>query len=139
MIAPPQVASTLGAAVEHFAFKGHRNMQHLFWLLPGKLAGRPGPNRLPWRRDELQAAGIDAILPVNDGACCDPRECRAPGLVYRCQPMPDSEPPQPGDDLICRTQLLEAYAYTRAQNQENKAVLVHCSAGKVGSIEKASS
>lgn len=42
------------------------SMQHLFWLVEGKIAGRSGPNKDPWDLAELKAAGIRAVLSVNE-------------------------------------------------------------------------
>jgi protein-tyrosine phosphatase len=105
-------------------------MQHVFWLLPGRLAGRAGPNRVPWDLRALRAQGIDAVLSVNDGEACDLAEFAAQGLQYRCVPFPPNEPPLAGDEKICRQGLPVAYEFVRAQHAAGRAVLVHCSAGK---------
>ena len=47
-------------------------MQHLFWLVEGKVAGRSGPNKDPWDLQALKEAGIGAILSVNGGEGCEP-------------------------------------------------------------------
>ena len=105
-------------------------MRHVFWLLPGRLAGRPGPDREPWDLDALRAMGIDAVLSVNDGKGCERAELEALGLEYHCAPLPPNEPPQAGDEEICRAALPAAYDFVRAQHEAGRAVLVHCSAGK---------
>lgn len=105
-------------------------MQHIFWLLPGRLAGRPGPNRQPWDLRALQGMGIDAVLSVNDGEGCERPEFAALGLHYHCVPLPPNEPPQPGDEEICHAGLPVAYDFVSAQHADQRAVLVHCSAGK---------
>jgi protein-tyrosine phosphatase len=101
-----------------------------FWIDPGRLAGRPGPNRFPWDLGQLRAAGIGAVLSVNDGASCRREEIEAAGLAYRCVPLPDHEPPEPGDDAICLRGLAEAQAFIEAQHALERAVLVHCTSGK---------
>lgn len=74
--------------------------------------------------------GIDAVLSLNDGEGCDPAEFSALGLDYRCVPLPPNEPPEPGDEDICRTSLPAAYDFVVGQHAGHRAVLVHCSAGK---------
>jgi len=105
-------------------------VQHVFWLIPGRLAGRAGPNRRPWDLVEIRSLGIGAVLSVNDGEACDPRAFAPLGLRYRCVAMPPNEPPAPGDGDRCREALPEAYAWVRERHEEGLAVLVHCSSGK---------
>ena len=105
-------------------------MQHVFWLLRGQLAGRPGPNREAWDLRGLRELGIDAVLSVNDGEGCDPAELADLGVGYCCVPLPPNEPPLPGDEDLCRAGLPVAYDFVSAQHIHRRAVLVHCSAGK---------
>lgn len=37
-------------------------MNSTFWIIKGKLAGRPGPTKAPWSPIELRNNGIDSIL-----------------------------------------------------------------------------
>ena len=53
-------------------------MKKVFWLIPGQLAGRPGPDLEPWDLAELRTAGIGAVLSVNDGSLCYPEEFACP-------------------------------------------------------------
>ena len=105
-------------------------MQHVFWLIPGRLAGRAGPNREPWDVDALRRLGIDAVLSLNDGEGCEPAAFAALNVDYHRVSLPPNEPPQPGDDEICVLGLPAAYDYVRAQHAGSRVVLVHCSAGK---------
>jgi hypothetical protein len=105
-------------------------MDKVFWLLAGRLGGRPGPDREPWNPGALREGGIDAILSVNDGAACDPEVLAASGIAYARVSLPPNAPPQPGDDEICLDALPRAYAFVQAQIVEGRAVLVHCSSGK---------
>ena len=105
-------------------------MDHLFWIIPGKLAGRPGPDLEPWDLQALREGGIGAVLSVNDGYLCEPEQFEACGLVYACVPFPDVAPPRPGDEEICRSVLPQAYAFVQEQLVDGHAVLVHCTAGK---------
>src|SRR5688500_10868803 len=76
-------------------------MENVFWVIAGKLAGRPGPDRVPWNLAAMRDAGIGAILSVNDGLLCHPEDFEACGIVYACIPLSENAPPQPGDDEIC--------------------------------------
>jgi hypothetical protein len=118
-------AALAGAAL----FKGV-TMDKLFWLLPGKLAGRPGPDLDPWDLPALRAAGIGAILSVNDGCLCVPEAFTAAGIAYACVPFSDTAPPRPGDEEHCRKALPRAYAFVQAELARDHGVVVHCTAGK---------
>jgi protein-tyrosine phosphatase len=105
-------------------------MNHVFWLVPGKLAGRPGPDKAPWDLAAMRGAGIGAILSVNDGLLCHPEDFAAAGLVYACIPFTDSAPPQPGDDVTCLRVLRAAHAFVEDQLAAGRATVVHCTSGK---------
>lgn len=105
-------------------------MQNLFWLIPGKLAGRPGPDRAPWKPAALRDAGIGAVLSVNDGLLCHPADFRACGIAYSCVPLSDNAPPQPGDDATCLRALPTAHAFVKEHVANGTMTVVHCSSGK---------
>lgn len=105
-------------------------MKHLFWLIPDKLAGRPGPDRAPWKLAALREAGIGAVLSVNDGLLCHPEDFQAHGISYACIPLSDNAPPQPGDEEACLRALPAAGAFVREQLANGRITLVHCSSGK---------
>jgi len=105
-------------------------MNHVFWLVPGVLAGRSGPDRDLWSAEDLRAGGIGAVLSVNDGAACHAGDFTALGMSYRCIPLSDNAPPRDGDIEHCLDALPEAYDYVRAGLDRQRGVLVHCSSGK---------
>ena len=105
------------------------HVDKLFWIIPGRVAGRPGPDLEPWRLESFRDAGIGAVLSVNDGRLCQSAEFEACGLAYACVPLSDVAPPQPGDDEICLSALPKAYAFVQAQLAQGQTVLVHCTAG----------
>lgn len=105
-------------------------MEQIFWLVPGALAGRAGPDLSPWNLASLRGGGFDAVLSVNDGAGCYPEEFAALGMSYRCIPLSDNAPPRDGDVEQCLEALPEAYAFVRGEIDRHRAVLVHCRSGK---------
>ncbi len=105
-------------------------MNHLFWVVPGRLAGRPGPDRVPWKLGELRGAGIGAVLSVNDGLLCHPADFRRIDMAYECIPLSGNAPPQPGDIEHCLEALPRALDFVERQLAEGRTTLVHCSSGK---------
>jgi protein-tyrosine phosphatase len=105
-------------------------MQHLFWLLPKRLAGRSGPNLDPWDLKELAASGIHAVLSVNDGELCHPTDFDSLGIAYACVPLSEAAPPRPGDHELCVSRLPAAFEFAEKHISAGKTVLVHCRSGK---------
>lgn len=105
-------------------------MKHVFWLVPGKLGGRPGPDRAPWDLGEMRGAGVEAVLSVNDGLLCHPGDFRAYGIEYACIPLSDNAPPQPGDRERCLLALPLALGFVKEHLAEGRGTVVHCSSGK---------
>jgi protein-tyrosine phosphatase len=105
-------------------------MDKLFWVIPGKIAGRPGPDREPWNLDSLRESGIGAVLSVNDGLLCHPEDFEAVGIGYACIPLSSNAPSLPEDEAICLTALPKAFEFVEAQIASGHAVMVHCSGGK---------
>ena len=105
-------------------------MQHVFWLVPGELCGRPGPNHQPWQPAELKAAGIGAVLSVNDGESVYADDFAAIDLPQRCIPLARNAPPRESDLELCRERLPLAYAWARQHIDRGRPVMVHCRQGK---------
>jgi protein-tyrosine phosphatase len=105
-------------------------MEHVFWLIEGRLAGRPGPDREPWDLEDLRSLGIDALLTLNEGEGFEASEAAARGLHYHCARLPPNAPPLEGDEEICLAALPAAYDFVHDQHASGRAVLAHCTAGK---------
>ena len=105
-------------------------MRNVFWLRAGIIAGRSGPNRDPWSPAELAAAGIGAVLSVNDGELVNRDELAAVGIDYRCVPLSDAAPPLPEDIEVCIEALPKALEFALSCMESARSVLVHCSSGK---------
>lgn len=105
-------------------------MDSLFWIRAGRIAGRPGPNAVPWELPRLREAGIGAVLSVNDGQACDPDAFARADIDYACVPFSRNAPPVDGDEDTCAAALPRALAFARAAIARDRAVLVHCTFGK---------
>lgn len=105
-------------------------MQHVFWLRPGKIAGRSGPNLDPWFPEQLAQGGIGAIVSVNQAWSVYPDDFERVGIDCAHYPMADNAPPRPGDFEYCVEMLPRVYAYLSECIDSGKVPLVHCTAGK---------
>ena len=105
-------------------------MKNVFWLIPGKLAGRTGPNVDPWDPAELKRHGIGAVLSVNSGNLVDGAALEACGITYGCIPFSWNAPPLTGDIEICLEALPKAFAFVQQNIAAGKTVMVHCTSGK---------
>ena len=105
-------------------------MQQVFWLRNQSIAGRPGPGYYPWQPAELAAGGIGAIMTVNDAQSVYPDDLAAAGIEHAWFPLEDNAPPRPGDFEHCVASLPPALDFIRAMQRKDRAVLIHCTAGK---------
>jgi hypothetical protein len=102
-------------------------MNSLFWIIPGALAGRVGPDTEPWDLASLRKGGVGAILSVNNGDLCHREDIEAHDINYACVPLSANAPPLPGDNEICMAALPKAYDFAKTQVAKGRGVLVHCS------------
>ena len=103
-------------------------MRHLFWLLDGLLAGRPGPVEAPWDLAELQAGGVRVIVSLNKQA--DPAEVAAAGLRHHLLPLPPILPLSNSLQDMLLEGLEEVLAALHAEVSAGQPTLVHCHSGK---------
>ncbi|WP_067662317.1 protein-tyrosine phosphatase family protein [Ferrimonas marina] len=105
-------------------------MQDLFWLTPGQIAGRSGPNKLPWTVAELKQQGIDTVLSLNDAVEVDASALAQHGISHLHVELPANIPPAPGDQAQCLHRLPQALAQVSAALSQGDSVLIHCRSGK---------
>jgi protein-tyrosine phosphatase len=105
-------------------------MRNVFWLRPGVIGGRTGPNHDIWDPKDLVAGGIGAVLSVNDAELVRPHELTAVGIEYCHMPLSDAAPPRPGDLEICVSALPRALTFVARSIERRRGVLVHCRSGK---------
>ncbi|MFQ6100272.1 MAG: dual specificity protein phosphatase family protein [Anaerolineae bacterium] len=103
-------------------------MRAIYWVMPGLLAGRPGPGEVPWNLEELWAVGLRAILSLS--AEVDEEAIGTAGFYHgRFYFPPILVPIRPlmGGFLS----LMEgATGFIQAQLAAGRPTLVHCHAGK---------
>ncbi len=103
-------------------------MRHVYWLIEGLLAGRPGPAAHPWDAHELRAGGLDVVVSLNTEA--DPVTLAEAGLRHHSLPQLPSLPlVGPLKALLLRG-IEPVLATIHAEVSAGHAVLVHCHAGK---------
>jgi hypothetical protein len=105
-------------------------MRHVFWLIPDKLCGRPGPDLVPWNAKELKRGGIDAVLSINDGWLVNTDDLHVAGLEYALIPFSANAPPMPGDFEICAAGLPKAFDFIERTTNTGRSVMIHCTSGK---------
>lgn len=102
-------------------------MRFVYWVMPGKLAGRPGPTYAPWDPAELYANGIQAVISL-------PEELEIEDLTtYGLQHYRFAFPPvlltSEGLQKAFIYQALPVWKHIDALLQEGITTLVHCYAG----------
>jgi protein-tyrosine phosphatase len=103
-------------------------VNHVYWVMDGLLAGRPGPAEFPWNPEEFRAAGLRAIVSLNTEP--DPVAIAAAGLRHHSLPMMPALPiVAPLQDLLLR-ELEPVLAVIHAEVSAGQPTLVHCHAGK---------
>jgi hypothetical protein len=103
-------------------------VEHVYWVIDGLLAGRPGPVECPWDPGQLAAAGLRAIVSLNTQS--DPAEIARAGLRHYSLPLPPILPVTGSlQDVILRG-LEEVLATIHAEVSAGEPTLVHCHAGK---------
>jgi hypothetical protein len=104
-------------------------VDHVFWVIPNVLAGRPGPNQIPWNPPQLYAGGIRSILTLNTGVDVDSSSISAAAIAHEHIPFPKGEPPDGNAFIVGCAAVPRAYEWFCAQASYGP-VLVHCSHGK---------
>lgn len=104
-------------------------MKNVFWLIPDRLAGRPGPDREPWSLEELRAAGIHAVLNLSEFEPV-PSAFAEAELDVLWVPLPNTYPADQDAEIACLEILPRAHAFLQSHLDAGRTVLVHCSWGQ---------
>jgi len=103
-------------------------LHHIYWVLPRKLCGRPGPSEAPWSVPDLRAAGIQSVLTLCEKQ--DVAALTAASFSHARFSLPANVPPQAKDDDLCRAVIPGAVAFLEAEIGSGRCTLVHCAAGR---------
>ena len=103
-------------------------MDNVFWLLQGKLAGRPGPAKVPWDLAELRRT-FDVMLNISEHPSAT-EELDRLRFEHRWIPLPETVPADEEAEERCLRLLPEAEQYLCEQLDSGRRVLVHCVSGK---------
>ncbi len=104
-------------------------MPRIFWIIPGRLAGRPGPTAEPWSLDDLVRARFDTVLNLSEHPP-DERAFKAAGLKSIWVPLPTTVPADEAAEQECLEVLPRAHAFLVTELEAGHQVLVHCVAGR---------
>ena len=104
-------------------------MQHVYWLIPGRLAGRPGPACAPWDLGELWRAGLRIIITLDERGV-DAGAVQRAGFVHRLAEQPAIELRTFTAQQRCVDGVNEVLPFIHAQVTAARPTLVHCWAGQ---------
>ncbi len=104
-------------------------MDHVFWVIPNSLAGRPGPLRTPWSLDSLKEAGFNVVINLSE-VPPDKEDFEKLNIDSFWCPLPTAVPADRQAELDCIASLPKAFEYLVTSLNKNHKVLVHCKAGK---------
>ncbi|MGC9398003.1 MAG: tyrosine-protein phosphatase [Anaerolineae bacterium] len=102
-------------------------MEHVYWIIEGKLAGRPGPTRAPWDPEALYAGGIRAVASLAAEVKVPPLEPY--GFVHHRAHFPPLLLLSKGLQRAFIHECLPVWRFIRAQLEAERPTLVHCYAG----------
>ena len=104
-------------------------MDHIFWVIPHMLAGRPSPLRKPWSLAQIKEAGFRAVINLSEFAP-DIEEFKKQGIDCFWNPLPTTVPADTKAEFHCIAALPKAFEFLMSHLDHNRAVLVHCIAGR---------
>ncbi len=103
-------------------------MRHVYWLLPERLAGRPGPTWEPWCLQEIRDAGFDVVLNLSEHAPAD-EEFGKVHLDVHWTPFPTTVPPDTRAEALCLNLVPQVHSILERELERGRRILVHCVAG----------
>ncbi|MBN1262417.1 MAG: dual specificity protein phosphatase family protein [Anaerolineae bacterium] len=103
-------------------------MQHVYWVIDGQLAGRPGPQLHPWIPSELYAGGIRAIVSLHKENNIE--DLTVEGFVHHRAAFPPLLLTSKGLQKAFIHEALPIWEFIARQIETGKPTLVHCYAGK---------
>ncbi len=102
-------------------------MEHIYWVIEYKLAGRAGPTRTPWNPAELYAAGIRSIISLASDV--EVEDLTPYGINHYRQKFPPVLLTSRGMQKAFIHEALPVWTLIHAQLEAAQPTLVHCYAG----------
>jgi len=99
----------------------------VYWILPDLLAGRPGPEKVPWRLEELWATGFRAIVSLAE---VDGEAVRAAGFRHYQDTLPGQLAFLPPLRRHLARRMRPALDFIDAEVSAGRPTLVHCRQGQ---------
>jgi len=104
-------------------------MEYVYWIIEGKLAGRPGAARQPWDIEQLYKGGFRSILSLDKKEAGNISLILDKGFCHKLIELPFATPPLEADRMYFMDGLSQAVTFINAEIENNRPVLVHCAAG----------
>jgi protein-tyrosine phosphatase len=107
-------------------------MDSIYWIIPGRLGGRPGPNKVPWVLSAFKENRVSLVISLTERMVNRSAEFAEHEILHVCIPLPKSAPPKLGDEYDIYALLPHIYEIVSEhlnESPENK-IVVHCSSGK---------
>ncbi|MGB9775279.1 MAG: dual specificity protein phosphatase family protein [Anaerolineae bacterium] len=101
-------------------------MNHLYWILPGLLAGRPGPQTVPWDLAELWEMGFRTIVSL---VSVDEDPIRAAGFRHLYVPLDGALAFLPHLRRRLARQMRPVVDFVAEEVAAGRPTLVHCRKG----------
>jgi hypothetical protein len=102
-------------------------MEHVYWVIEERLAGRPGPTRAPWNLEALHAGGIRAIVSLAADVDVPPLEEH--GFAHYRAHLPPILLITEGLQKAFIHEVLPVWRFIHAQLEAGHPTMVHCYAG----------
>ncbi len=103
-------------------------MDHVYWVIDGLLAGRPGPVLQPWAPAELYAGGLRTVISLAAEETIE--DLTSYGLTHYRASFPPVTLFSQSMRKAFIYQALPIWAYIDEQLSGGKPTLVHCHAGQ---------
>lgn len=103
-------------------------MEHVYWVIEGKVGGRPGPIWAPWEPQALYEAGIRTIVSL--AAEVEVGDLTTYGFEHYTADFPPMFLRSEGLQKAFLHEALPVWRFIDEQLQAGRPTLVHCQAGK---------
>ncbi len=103
-------------------------MEHVYWVIEGALAGRPGATREPWNPEALYAGGLRTVVSLAREV--EVEELTTFGLRHHRTPFPPLLLGSEGLQKAFIYQALPVWRFIHGELEAGRPTLVHCHAGQ---------